>query len=147
MHSVNLSTTAQPANTAAGATAGDTAGATAGRPPMHSATAASGSCSFLMSGATAAATDAPTSPNDRAGEDLNATAMSIDTPSYAQSLGEGRLGSAAGFAGSLFQGSQDLAQSMSIDGVQAGQMSGQAAASSATGRHLKHMLGLLSDPM
>ena len=59
----------------------------------------------------------------------------------------GQLGSAAGFAGSLFQGSQDLAQSMSIDVVQAEQVLGQAAASSGAGRRLEHISGLPSNPM
>lgn len=88
-----------------------------------------------MVDATALALDPPATPNDRLEEGLNATAMSIDTPSYARSLGMGQLGSAAGFAGSLFQGSQDLAQSMSIDGVQVQQLLGRAAATSGTGRH------------
>ena len=127
VHSVNLSATAQPANT--------TAGATFGRQTMHSATATSGSCSFLVNGATAVALNASITPNDRLEEGVNTTAMSIDTPSYARSLGLGQLGSAAGFAGSLFQGSQDLAQSMSIDGVQVQHLLGRAAATSGTGRH------------
>lgn len=129
MHPVNLSTTAQAAR--------PTAEATAGGMPMHCATAASGSCPSAMNDVTAVAPDAP---NHRSGEDLSATAMSIDTPSYARSLGMGQLGSAAGFAGSLFQGSQDLAQSMSIDGVQAEHIYSQAAASAGRGTHCKLML-------
>ena len=103
---------------------------------MHSPTAAAGSCSSFMN----VETDAPAPFYNRSGEGLNAADMSIDTPSYARSLGMGQLGSAAGFAGSLFQGglSQDLAQSMSIDGVQAEQVSSQAAASSGPGIHFKH---------
>lgn len=139
MHSLKPSATAQPANF--------TAGATAGRLLAHPATAASGSCSYPMDDATAVAVAAPALPNDRLGEDLSATAMSIDTPSYARSLGMGQLGSAAGFAASLFQGSQDLAQSMSIDGVQADLVSGQAAASSGAGRHNQHVSGLPSYTM
>ena len=88
-----------------------------------------------MNGATAVAPDAPATPNDRLEEGLNATAMSIDTPSYARSLGMGQLGYAAGFAGSLFQGSQDLAQSMSIDGVQVQHLLDRAAATPGTGRY------------
>lgn len=128
MHPVNPSATAQAAH--------PTAEATAGRLTVHCATAASGSCSTPMNDATAVAPDAP---SDRSGEDLSATAMSIDTPSYARSLGMGQLGSAAGFAESLFEGSQDLAQSMSIDGVQAEHMSDQAAASASRGTYCKLM--------
>lgn len=47
-------------------------------------------------------------------DDLDATAMSIDTPSYARSLGMGQ----PGFGGDPLHMSQDLAQSMSIDGGQ-----------------------------
>ncbi|DBA98841.1 TPA: hypothetical protein ACH3X1_014603 [Trebouxia sp. C0004] len=56
---------------------------------------------------------------DQLAEDMEATAMSIDTPSYARSLGMGQPGSSTGFAGAIFHPSQDLAQSMSIDGAQA----------------------------
>lgn len=125
MHPANLSTTAQ--------TAHPTAEATAGRMPVHCPTAASGSYSTPMNDGTAVA---PGAPSDRLQEDLSATAMSIDTPSYARSVGMGQLGSAAGFAGSLFRGSQDLAQSMSIDGVQAEHM---VAASAGRGTHCKCM--------
>ena len=99
-----------------------------------------------MHNVTAVEVAAPAPPTDRSGEDLSATAMSIDTPSYARSLGMGQLGSAAGFAGSLFQGSQDLAESMCIDGVQAELVSSQAAAFLGTGRHHSHLPGLPSDP-
>ena len=129
LHPGNLSTTAQ--------TAGPTAGATAGRMPMHCATATSGSYSTTVNDITAVAPDAA---SDRLQEDLSCTAMSIDTPSYARSLGKGQLGSGAGFAGSLFRGSQDLAQSMSIDGVQAEHISEQAAASAGRGTHCRLML-------
>ena len=64
---------------------------------------------------------------DLLAEDMEATAMSIDTPSYARSLGMGQSGSATGFAGGMFHASQDLAQSMSIDGAHAMQ-SGDSAA-------------------
>jgi len=56
---------------------------------------------------------------DQLAEDMEATAMSIDTPSYARSLGMGQPGSSTGFAGGIFYQSQDLAQCMSIDGSQA----------------------------
>ena len=56
---------------------------------------------------------------DLLAEDMEATAMSIDTPSYARSLGMGQPGSSTGFAGGMFHLSQDLAQSMSIDRAQA----------------------------
>lgn len=63
---------------------------------------------------------------DQLAEDMEATAMSIDTPSYARSLGMGQPGSSTGFAGGIFHPSQDLAQSMSIDGAQAIQFGGGA---------------------
>lgn len=66
---------------------------------------------------------------------MNATAMSIDTPSYARSLGMGQLGSAPGFAGSPFHISQDLAQAMSIDGNQISCPPGQGASFTGTGQH------------
>ena len=56
---------------------------------------------------------------DLLAEDMEATAMSIDTPSYARSLGMGQPGSSKGFAGGIFHPPQDLAQSMSLDGSQA----------------------------
>lgn len=56
---------------------------------------------------------------DQLADDMEASAMSIDTPSYARSLGMGQAGSSAGCAGGMFYMSQDLAQSMSIDGAQA----------------------------
>lgn len=61
------------------------------------------------------------------------TAMSIDTPSYAQGLGMGRPGSAKGFAGGAMRPFQDLAQSMSIDGVQSMQFWDNAATLTAGG--------------
>ncbi len=64
---------------------------------------------------------------DQLAEDMEATAMSIDTPSYARSLGMGQPGSSTGFAGGIFHPSQDLAQSMSIDGAQAMQVGDGAA--------------------
>jgi len=64
---------------------------------------------------------------DQLAEDMEATAMSIDTPSYARSLGMGQPGSSTGFAGGMFHLSQDLAQSMSIDGAQATQFGDGAA--------------------
>lgn len=77
---------------------------------------------------------APTSC-DRSGDDMNATAMSIDTPSYARSLGMGQPGSAAGFAGSPFHMSLDLAQAMSIDGHQTDYAPGHSAVGIGTGQH------------
>ena len=53
--------------------------------------------------------------------DLSATAMSIDTPSYARSMGMGQndfaVGFPAGFSPASLSSSQNLAQAMSIDGV------------------------------
>ena len=69
----------------------------------------------------------------RLGDLMGATAMSIDTPSYARSLGMGHVGFSQGFGGSPFQMSQDLAQSMSIDGGQAEQLSHHGAAAACTG--------------
>lgn len=71
-------------------------------------------------------------PNQLA-DDLGVTAMSIDTPSYAQGLGMGQPGSAKGFAGGVMRPFQDLAQSMSIDGVQSMQLWDNAATLTAGG--------------
>ena len=49
---------------------------------------------------------------------LGAKSMSIDTPSYARSLGMGQPGCTSGFDGDVLDAAQDLAQSMSIDGAQ-----------------------------
>ena len=127
--SAALCTTSQPAQ--------PTAGATAGR--LHPTTAASGFCSFRMDGTTATA-----APCDRSGDDMNATAMSIDTPSYARSLGMGQPGSAAGFAGSFLDSSQDLAQTMSIDGSQAEHISDGGAVASGTGEQLRYFICISS---
>jgi len=78
--------------------------------------------SATTAGASIAANASPPATavaQDRLAEDMEATAMSIDTPSYARSLGMGQPGSSTGFAGGMFHPSQDLAQSMSIDGAQA----------------------------
>ncbi len=65
---------------------------------------------------------------DRLQDDLGATAMSIDTPSYARSVSMGHPGPAAGFGRGTFHMSQDLAQSMSIDGAQQAQLWGNTGA-------------------
>lgn len=98
-------------------------------------TAATAFCVASPQGATAAA-DPATAALDRLGDDMNATAMSVDTPSYARSLGMGQLGSAAGFAGGPFHVSQDLAQSMSIDVGQAEQMFIHGATAGNSGHQL-----------
>ncbi|KAL3135980.1 hypothetical protein ABBQ32_007021 [Trebouxia sp. C0010 RCD-2024] len=105
------------------------------RDPMAttSATAAASHQVPPMRDVTAVAA-APTSC-DRSGDDMNATAMSIDTPSYARSLGMGQPGSAAGFAGSPFHMSLDLAQAMSIDGHQTDYAPGHSAVGIGTGQH------------
>lgn len=48
-------------------------------------------------------------------DNMGSAAMSIDTPSYAHSLGLEQPGLQAGFASNVGSLSQDLAQSMSID--------------------------------
>ena len=70
-------------------------------------------------------------------DDMAATAMSIDTPSYARSmLGMGQSGAALGFAQGPFQTSQNLAQSMSIDGDQTNHIFSHGAAMTNPGQHL-----------
>ncbi len=83
--------------------------------------------STAVSASPPATTAAQAVVQDQLAEDMEATAMSIDTPSYARSLGMGQPGSSTGFAGGIFHQSQDLAQSMSIDGAQALQFGGGAA--------------------
>lgn len=81
-----------------------------------------------------AVVDTPQLLHDQPRDDYNATAMSIDTPSYARSMGMGQIGSSSGFARGPFHVSQDLAQSMSIDSCQVDQVFGHGAAATSTGQ-------------
>ena len=86
-----------------------------------------------LTGATAVAE--PSAMPNQLADDLDVMAMSIDTPSYAQGLGMGQPGCAEGFAGGGMRSFQDLAQSMSIDGVQSMQFWDNAATLTPGGFH------------
>ena len=73
-------------------------------------------------------------PDAMTQDDLSATAMSIDTPSYACSLAVGQLGFPA-VASNPFSVSESLSEAMSIDGQQ--QMPfWDAAAANTSGEHI-----------
>ena len=84
--------------------------------------------------ASALAGDPMLLPDAMAQDDLSATAMSIDTPSYARSLAMGQLGYPAG-GSAPFGVSQSLCEAMSIDGQQ--QMPfWDSAAANTSGEHI-----------
>lgn len=120
-----IRTTSQLQSHRTGSLAVVTGRAMSADPAQPSATTAGASTAVSASPPATAVAQAVV--QDLLAEDMEATAMSIDTPSYARSLGMGQSGSATGFAGGMFHASQDLAQSMSIDGAHAMQ-SGDSAA-------------------
>ena len=75
-------------------------------------------------------------------DDLSATAMSIDTPSYARSMAMGQLGLPTQVMATPFGLSQSLSEAMSIDGPQ--RMSFWDTAASATTGELVNSALLLT---